>query len=869
MRVPLSWLKSYTPLSAAATDRESVRELAAELDSLGLVVEGLEFVGEGLGDVVVSRVLAIEPIKGADRIRRVVVDLGGGTTTEVVCGAWNFEVGDVVPFIGAGLELPGGVRIERRTMLGVTSNGMLCSPKELGLGDDHAGLLVLERPGAKGRPSAEIGARLSDHLGIEPDAVFDLAVEPNRPDCLSMVGVARDLAAHYRLPFELPEPAFDESPPSAGDLATVRVETPELCLRLTARVLSGVTIVPAHPLVQRRLALAGLRPINCAVDASNYVMLELGQPTHPYDLDRLGGHGLVARAAHPGETIVTLDGETRLLGTRPARAGDELSGLDCVICDADDVPVGIGGVMGGRSSEISETTTSILLEAALFLPVAVGRTARSLGLRTEASVRFERGVDPQGLERASLRVCELVNEACTAVGAAGPVLNRGLLDDARVDFERTRVRVRPERVNQLLGTSLTPEEMLQLLEPIGYAPDAGGGGLRAGSAEQGTTAAVGLDLVVPSWRPDVGREVDVAEDVARTYGYRKIRRTQRRSPYVGGLDPVQALRRRARAVLTGLGAHEAWTSSIVDPADQALVGLDAQLVRLANAMVAEESTLRAGLLAGLLGALRHNVGHRHPWLRLFEVGDVFSLRRLPSDIPVEEVVLPDEREHMALVLAWEGDDAAAAVNAWRSLADALGIVGVAIVQPEPGSEGGGALAGLHLARSARLVVSGADLEPPALEAAALQASEAGAATLIGTVGEVDPVVVSAFGLPHERIGWLEVNVNRLVTAPRRPSLSRPVSRFPSSDVDLAFVLDESVPAGRLEQTLRQSATDLCESVELFDVYRGGVLPSGTRSLAYRLRFCALDRTLTDGEVSELRQRCIDAVVAALPATLRA
>jgi phenylalanyl-tRNA synthetase beta chain len=891
LHTPLSWLKSFTPLAADATDRDSVQELAAELDALGLVVEGMEFVGQGLDDVIVSQVLEITAIKGADRIRRVVVDVGGGETTEVVCGAWNFEVGDVIPFIGAGHELPGGVRIERRTMRGVTSNGMLCSPRELGLADDHAGLMVLERPGtgSDSGPSStttELGMPLKDYLGIGPDVVFDLAIEANRPDCLSMAGVARDLAAHYGLPFEIPEPSLAGSAPAAGDLASVKVESPELCLRLTARVLTGVRIVPSPQLVQRRLSLAGMRPINCAVDASNYVMLELGQPTHPYDLDLLGGRGLVARSAHPGESIVTLDGETRILGTRPARGSDQISALDCLICNANDLPVGIGGVMGGQSSEISEATTSVLLEAAVFLPVAVGRTARWLGLRSEASARFERGVDRGGVERASLRVCQLIAEAAEAAGAPPPALASGLLDDDPRPYEPSKVRARPGRINALLGTALAPQQMITLLEPIGFeassevgadgdgegagAGDGGGAGAGdGGGADRGDGAPV-LELVVPSWRPDVTAEVDVVEEVARTYGYRKIPRTDRRSPFVGRLDEVQALRRRARRVMAGLGAHEAWTSSIVDPAEQARAGLtDALLVRISNPMVAEESVLRAGLLAGLLAALRHNSGHRHPWLRLFEMGDVFSMRARPADGAAEGEVFPDERERMALLLAREGDDAGAAVNAWRVLSDSLGIVGVEIAQEPAGSDGGGTLAGLHLSRSARLVVAGDETPPPATGSVPSSAGEADPGTLIGTIGEVDPEVLRAFGLPHERVGWLEVNLNRLVGAPRRPLLARPISRYPSSDVDLAFILEDTVPAQALEETLRQAATELCESVELFDIYRGEGVPDGSRSLAYRLRFCALDHTLTDGEVAELRQRCIDAVVEALPASLRA
>ena len=861
MRAPLSWLKSFTPLPAEPTERDTVRELGAELDALGLVVEGMEFVGEGLDDVIVSQVLDISPIEGADRIRRVVVDVGGGRTTEVVCGAWNFETGDVVPFIPAGGELPGGLRIERRTMRGVTSNGMLCSPKELALADDHAGLMILARPGAGNAPGVELGMPLAEHLGIGRDVVFDLAVEANRPDCLSILGIARDLAAHYGLPLEVPVPYVAEVLPPASELASVSVEAPELCLRLTGRVLTGVTIVPSPPAVQRRLTLAGMRPINCAVDASNYVMLELGQPTHPYDLDRLGGRGLVARAARPGESLVTLDGETRLLGTRPARGSLAMSALDCLVCNAGDVPVGIGGVMGGASSEIAADTTAILLEAALFLPVAVGRTARWLGLRTEASVRFERGVDPEGVERASLRVCELMVEAATAAGVAPPGLARGLLDDAPVGFERTRLSLRPQRANALLGTDLRAIDMVSLLEPIGYVV--------AGDRESATAP---IELTIPPWRPDVSREVDIIEDVARTFGYQKITRTERRSPYVGRLDRVQLLRRQLRRVLTGLGAHEAWTGSIVDPAEQARAHLGEGLVRLANPMVAEESGLRAGLLGGLMAALRHNSGHRHPWLRLFEIGDVFFMSPTPGDGGGEPVVRPHEREHMALVLAREGDDAASAVQAWRVIADSLGIVGIDLVQSEPDLEQRGALAGLHLARSARLFVAtgpGAARRGPGDTAGVPgPTGDCGPGTLVGSVGEVEPEVIEAFGLPHERIGWLEVNLNGLACSPRKAPLARPVSRYPSSDVDLAFALDESVPAIRVEETLRQAATELCESVELFDVYRGSGLPGGSRSLAYRLRFCALDHTLTDGEVAQLRRRCIDAVEEALPARLR-
>ena len=407
MRTPLSWLRDYAPFDAEPS------ELAAALDDLGLVVEGVERVGEGLGQVVVARVDEIAAIEGADRIRLVTVEAGDGPL-DIVCGAMNFAVGDLVPLAPVGAVLPGGFEIGRRTMRGVTSNGMLCSGRELELSDDHDGLLVLtEVEGA--RP----GLGVAELLGIEPDVVFDVTVEGNRPDAWSVVGVARDLAARLGLRFSPPTPVPPEAAgPAVGELATLVVEDPDLCPRFTARLVTGVVVGPSPRWLARRLALAGMRPINNVVDASNYVMLELGQPTHPYDLDLLGGAGLRVRRARRGERLVTLDGVTRTLGVAGRGLGD--TGEDCLICDAEGTPVGIGGIMGGQSSEISETTTRVLLEAAYFAPMAVARTSKRLGLRTEASARFERGCDPAGIERAGGALLRAAGRAAVPPGSSTP-----------------------------------------------------------------------------------------------------------------------------------------------------------------------------------------------------------------------------------------------------------------------------------------------------------------------------------------------------------------------------------------------------------------------------------------------------------------
>jgi phenylalanyl-tRNA synthetase beta chain len=825
VRVPLSWLRELTPLKTRPTDAGEVAALAADLDALGLVVEGVDKVGEGLSDVVLARVTEIAAIANADKIRRVVVDAGGPEPVEVVCGAWNFEVGDVVPLAPVGAVLPGDFRIEKRKLRGVVSNGMLCSSRELRLSEDHDGILVLGR-----NETFELGLPLVEHLGVdyEPDVVFDLAIEGNRPDCLCVAGIARDIGARLGLPLELPEPVVQEGDTTASQFASIEVLAPELCHRMIARVLLGVSGVASPALVGRRLTLAGMRPIDAVVDASNYVMLELGQPTHPYDLDRLGGHGLRVRAARAGEELVTLDGVKRVLGTRPQKADDQESASDCLICDADDRPVGIAGIMGGESSEISSQATRVLLEVGSFAPLAIARTARWVGLRTEASVRFERGVDPTGMERSAQRFCELVIAASRAAGVAPPVVASGLLDANPLPYVPRRLRVRTERVGALLGTTLQDGEIGRLLEPLGFVTDVPKAPLQSGV----------LEVEVPPFRPDVRREVDVTEEVARRIGYQELPVSERRSPYVGRLTERQSLRRRLRRIFAGLGAHEAWTMSVVDPRDQTRGGVPGPLVSLINPMVAEESVLRGDLLPGLLGALRHNVGRRNPWLRLFEIGDVFAL---PDGTSATggDAELPEEWELVGLLMAEPDDDAASAVKAWRVIADALRLDATELRPVEK--------PGLHAARTAEIVAGD---------------------VVLGVVGEVDPETLSAYDLVHARAGWLELDVRKLAGAPRRPLAAREVSKFPSSDVDLAFVVAGSVSAGTIGATLRRAAGELCESVELFDVYRGAGVPAGSRSLAYRLRFCSLDRTLTDAEVAELRAQCINAVEGEFEATLR-
>jgi phenylalanyl-tRNA synthetase beta chain len=827
MRAPLSWLRDFAPFE------EDPSDIAAVLDDLGLVVEGVERIGEGLDRVVVAKVVEIAPIRGADKIRKVTVE-AGGEASEVVCGAWNFEIGDLVPLATVGVTLPNGIEIGRRTMRGVVSNGMLCSGKELGLSEDGQGLMVLGRD-RSGDPAtaAEPGMPLADALGIERDVVFDIAVETNRPDAWSIAGIARDLAARLKLPFEIPDPVVPSEGASAGELATVEVVDRDLCPRFTARALTGVRVAPSPPWLVRRLVMAGMRALSNVVDASNYVMLELGQPTHPYDLDRVGGGGLIVRAARQGETLATLDGVERRFGQRSTGPLDDRR--DCLICDAHDVPIGIGGVMGGASTEIDEKTSRVLLEAAYFAPMAIARTSKRLALRTEASARFERGCDPEGIDRAAVRFCELLG----ITGGSSMKLSEGVIDVRGEVPAGARLTVRTEKVSSLLGRRFEDSEVAGYLRPIGFSVEV----VRAGV----------LDVTVPTFRPDTEREADVAEEIARHHGYSNLPRRTPRPPQVGRLSYYQRERRRLRHALASLGAHEAWTSSLIAPGDHSRAGIAGDVIEVSNPLVSEESVLRRSLLPGLLSALAFNLGRREGDLRLFEVGNVFpppDSARVKRALARETTVV-DEREAAGLLLARRADDARVAMAAWRALESSVGLEGIRLEQ-----DAGFSPPGLHPTRSGWL-------RGPA--------EGTGDGELVyGVAGEVDPAVLAAFGLdPASRVGWVEVDLGLLLgSAGRRSELLAPVSKFPASEVDLAFAVPDDVPASAVLATLQASAGPLGESITLFDVYRGKGLPEGRRSLAFRLRFRAPDRTLTDSEVGEVRISCIEAVERAHGAELR-
>ena len=787
MKVLLSWLNEYGDF-ADPSDAGSVERLGDVLTALGMEVDSVDHIGATVDGVVSAQVKRLEQHPEAAKVQRVYVDAGDGMERHVWCGAFNMAPGDVVPLATLGTTMPSGMKIERRGILGIDSEGMLCAADELGLGDDHSGILVLP----EGSP---LGVPYGEALGIEPDVLIDVDVTRNRPDCWGHVGIARDVAAQMGIEFRPPTPELVFDGPERT--APVEIVDGDRCGRFTSVVMSGVRVGPSAAWMQRRLVAAGMRPISNVVDVSNYVTFELNQPTHAYDLDTLGGGGFRIRVAADGEQLTTLDGEARTL-----------TAADLLICDADDVPIGIGGVMGGLDTEISDTTTTVAHEIAWFTPLTILQTSARLGLRSEASARYERGCDPYIIDTAHARFAELLRETCPDL-----VVHAGMADARGSSMpERERsVTVRVIEVNRILGTELTGDDLPPLLDPIGFTV--------SGEGDARTVA-------LPTWRPDSEAEVDVIEEIARHYGYANLGKVAPEVSSHGGLTVRQQRRRQLRQVLLGLGLSEAMPNPFLAPDTLAKAGLAGPSISITNPLVVEESVLRTSLRPGLLESIAFNESHRRTGVGLFEIGHVY---------PPGAGELPDEYEALCVVLA--GEEAPAAMAVWRELSAAMG-VGARIDQsrvPE----------GLHPTRSA-----------------VLQAGK----SPTGAVGEVDPAVLQRFEVT-ERVAILELNLDEVLGREPKPTAWSPVSRMPSSDLDLAFVLSEDVPAEKLEKAIRQGAGKLLDDIKLFDVYRGESLGIDRRSLAYRLRLQAPDRNLTDSDISEVR-RSVETVTTKLGAELR-
>jgi phenylalanyl-tRNA synthetase beta chain len=798
MLISRNWLNAFVD-----TSHKTVAELTDAFNELGLVVEGVQLLGEGLDTIVTAKVQTIRKHPQADKIRLVdvITSVGQTETLQICCGAWNFFEGDVVPLAPLGTTMPDGMHIEKRKLRGEWSNGMLCSGREMKLSEDHEGIMRLPA-------DTPLGIPIVKALGIVADTIFDLSVEANRPDAMSVRGVARDLAPKIGAVLKDMTPKFSLSAVPKSSTPRGSITATDLCDRLTVTVITGVAVTDSPDWVKSRLVAGGMRPINNLVDASNLVMLELGIPSHAFDLARLAGGRIDVRWASNDEQLTTLDGVERKLSP----AGSQ----DGVIADGNGTAVGIAAIMGGLTSEVDATTTSLLLEVAHWTPMCIARSSKRMGLRSEASARFERGADAGAIPLAVARFVDVVAETCPGIEVES-------FDDMGPNTGQvSSVRVRTSRTNLLLGTNLNPDMILGLLNPIGFAA--------VKSADADVT-----EVTIPSWRPDATAEVDVIEEIGRHFGYKNIERRALTNTRVGKLTDSQRARRMIADVLVANNCQEVWTASFLAPADLERAGHAGEVVALANPMVAEESVLRPSLIPGLLRVLGHNANHRTPAMRVFELGHVFG-------VPMPNQVVPYERDHLAVAFAADGDDARTATRALDTLIEALGI------KPEAIELNQKEIAGLHPTRSARVVGSGTGFN-------------------LGSVGEIDPDVGKAWGV-ERRVGILVLDVENLSTLPKRESNIASFSRFPSSDVDLAFVVSESVPAAHVGEALRSAGGELLQSVRLFDVYRGDRVAEGSRGLTYRLRFADSEKTLTDADVAAVRAACIEKVAKATGATLR-
>ena len=796
MKLTLSWLREYVDIPDMGID-----DLVEVFENLGHEVEEARVLEPAFEGVVVGRVTEVSAHPNADKVRLTKVDVGS-EILDIICGAWNFDAGALVPVAVPGAVLGGDFEITRREIRGVTSNGMICSEVELGLGEEADGIMVLNAD----YPASEdvVGESFASVVGL-PDQWFEINVTPNRPDCLSVYGLARDLAAFFELP--LRAPGIDVTGGGAPTEVTVRIDTPEMNPRFTGRQVRGITVGPSPHWMRHRLEQAGMRPISNVVDASNYAMVEFGYPTHAFDVDRLGTT-IVTRMATDGETVVTLDDQERALTSE-----------DIVVTDGVNT-VAIGGVMGGASTEVHDDTTNVFVEAAYWDPAHVLLTSKRLNLRSEASARFERGADPSFAHLGADRVVQLLEQIAGGTAASTAVdEDPGQIQPWQIEYPLSETR-------RILGVDLDSATTSAYLERLGFE----------------ATGGDPITVTVPTRRPDVQRPVDIVEELARLHGFDSIPDSVPQGPGHGLPYREQRLR-TIRDIMVGAGFHEFLTFSFIGNDDLDRLGYDEghavrSAIRVVNPLNDGEGVMRTTLLPGVLKAASTNLARRTAAVRLFEIGRVF-LEGAGK--------LPEQPERMAFVIAgtpdgdWSHDGAAPDVydgtGVWSLLAERLRVPDVEIRQAS--------LPAFHPGRCAEILVGGA---------------------VIGAVGEVHPSVVESFGLAG-RVVAAEFDLAELLVD-RGPWTYEPPSIYPPVVFDLAFAVDEGVPATALLATVRAAAGGDLESVRVFDVFRGEAIGEGRKSLAIALRLRAPDRTLTDEEAGTIRLAIADAVAAEHSGELR-
>jgi phenylalanyl-tRNA synthetase beta chain len=844
MRVPLSWLRDYVDVDL------SPEALAERLTLLGMEVKGIERWGAAWRSVVVGELLTVERHPRADRLSLTTVTIGSGEPLRIVCGATNIAVGQRVPVALPGAVLPGDRRIERTEKMGIASEGMLCSGDELELTTDADGILILP-------PETPLGVDLSDLYG---DVVLDVDVKPNRGDALSLIGLAREVAAATGAALRQPVVDVPEAGHAIADRLRVLVEEPSLCTRFVGRWVSSVTVGTSPDAVQMRLRAAGMRPVSNIVDATNYVMLEIGKPTHAFDAAAIADGTIVVRRARSGERLETLDHVQR-----------DLDPETLVIADPRG-PLAIAGVMGGAASEVTDATTEVVIESAIFDPVSVRRAGKRFALRSEASLRFEKGQDVPTARVGADRVAQLV-----AAWAGGTVL-RGRVDTDPVEPEPARIAFRPARVGRLLGTSLSADEQAALLSRVGIATEAAPAVAVVPVAAGDDPLTVTVDgaearvAVVPTWRRDIAIEADIVEEIARVRGYETVpgRRPEtqmpayRRSPLV--------LRDVVREALVGAGLVEVITHALVSPRSIELLAWpdDGDLpqgeersggpvVTVRNPLSAQHSVLRRHVVPSLLDVLATNERQGRERVAVFEVGKGYaSGEHGPREWWRLAFLLAGAAEMRAWMRpdrAYDLDDAKAIVEL---LAERLSLEEPVFAPDRRGLP-------FHPGRAASVTARVSETGGPAAPGFDRRP---GALAIAGHVAELHPEIVAAWDLRSARVLAGELAIAGIGGGTPAAPMARALSRVPAVERDLAVVVSEEIEAGSVASVARRAAGELLRGLRLFDVYRGMPLAADEKSLAIRLVLQSPDRTLTDEEIDAVMAGVADALASDLGARLR-
>ena len=795
MKLPMSWLSDYMDISGITP-----KNYADRLTMTGSKVEGVESLGGELDKVVTGRVLTCEPHPDSDHLSVCTVDAGTGEELQIVCGAPNVKAGIIVPVALHGSTLPGGVKIKKGKLRGVMSNGMLCSHDELGISESllgyepEYGILILP-------DDTPIGQDIKEVFGLN-DNIVEFEITSNRPDCFSVIGLARESALSFNREFSVPEIKFNEVSDNINDHISVEVKDKDKCLRYCAKMVKNVKIGPSPKWMRERLNACGVRSINNIVDITNYVLLEYGQPMHAFDLRDLEDNKIIVRRADEGEVIKTLDEQDR-----------KLTSNDLVIADGKRA-VAIAGVMGGFNSEVKDDTATVVFESATFDGASVRLTAQRVGLRTEASSRYEKGLDYNNTVPAVERACQLVEELCCGEVCEGMIDVMGNVGGERV------LPLRPEKINKFLGTDVPTEEMVRYFNALGIAVDLDK-----------------MTVTPPSFRPDLEGEADIAEEVARFYGYDKIPTTLLSGEATrGGKNEVQQLSDKISTLLCAQGMYEIYTMTFISPSNFDKLNLPADsslrnVVRIKNPLGEDTSVMRTTTVPSMMEILSRNYNYRNPSARLFELGKIF--------LPKEGQKLPDEPVIITLGAYGKDEDFFTLKGAVEALFEQLNVKNVSYktVKDNPT---------YHPGRTASISVDGKE---------------------IGIMGQIHPSVSKKYEVDVP-CHVAEISLAGLIEGMDKNIKYHSLPKFPAVTRDLAMLVDTTVPVADIEAVIKKSSGKLLEDVQLFDVYEGSQIPEGKKSVAYSAVFRAPDRSLTGEEVQEVFDKILKNLQSELNAQLR-